>query len=130
MMIEEDDMVDDGAFGTLTIGIEGEARFVGSFAGSEYLREEEDVDGGIISSTDEVLQTPIVLATPPPTARGDWTGSIRPPKAAYADSAMPPMPPGSRGSSQEIETLRKQLPDWELEGKALVESYWENVNWM
>jgi hypothetical protein len=30
----------------------------------------------------------------------------------------------------DIEQLREQLPDWENEGRDLVASYWENVNWM
>lgn len=93
------------AFGTLTIGQDGHARFVGSFAGSEYLRSRP---GG----TDEVRDA----MTPPMTAIG-----------------MPLMglPMGvGMGGGVDIEALRSELPEWRTEGEALVKQYWDNVGWM
>jgi hypothetical protein len=127
---EEEDMV-DGAYGTLTIGAEGEARFVGSFAGSEYLREGEDRNG---ESPEEQVEASISLRTPPAAARKEWhehTQALHL-EARPANGGLPldAILPYGRGDSVDIESLREQLPDWCLEGRVLVESYWYNVNWM
>lgn len=103
--VGEEHMV-DGAFGTLTIGTEGKAKFVGSFAGSEYLGEGEE-DSGV---NERVL-------TPPLTAAGGWNMRDSP-------SDIPSV------TGLDIEELRKLLPVWNTEGKMMMESYWENVNWM
>jgi hypothetical protein len=94
---------------------------VGSFAGSEYLRDDSERDGEV-SVDGERLQTPVLgMRTPPATAGlGGWTGI-----AMERDSMS-----GIKGMSGDVEALRRLLPVWETEGKVLVESYWENVNWM
>ncbi|KAK4683662.1 hypothetical protein P7C73_g6572, partial [Tremellales sp. Uapishka_1] len=127
---EEDDVV-DSAFGTLTIGVEGEARFVGSFAGSEYLKEEEDDQ---VSSPDQLLSQPAAQETPPASADDPWTKKTTP-KAAYSESGQALhdsflVAANGRSEMSDIEALRERLPDWEKEGRDLVECYWENVNWM
>lgn len=101
---------DLGAFGTLTIGTEGEARYVGPNAGSQYLQDDDD-DGNIERS-----------ATPPvERARG---GAYADTGLALLDSIFP------AGSAFTVEELQKDLPDWDAEGRALMTSYWDNVNWM
>ena len=106
---EEDDL--DGGLGTLTIMADGEARFVGSFAGSEYLREESQEPRG---------EMPIGLATPPPSASHDSIDSVDGTRARML----------ALQKDGEVERLRSQLPIWETEGAGLVETYYENVNWM
>jgi hypothetical protein len=68
----------------------------------------------------ERLETPVIgLLTPPVTAGlPRWTGMNN------VDMI------GGKGIGGDVEGLRKRLPVWETEGKVLVESYWENVNWM
>ncbi|WVQ98275.1 hypothetical protein IAU59_005398 [Kwoniella sp. CBS 9459] len=135
----EDELV-QGAFGTLTIGEEGHAKFVGSFAGSEYLREGEASDGeGSPPPAAEIrLRTPKVLSqivngvslvTPPATAAGDWTQHQPPDTAADPSLALCSSLFGTDNTYASIEALRSELPNYDLEGRALVESYWENVNW-
>lgn len=111
----------ESTFGTLTIGSAGEARFVGSFAGSQYLGEEG-----------EKQEQPL---TPPPTST---SGFQIPPNnhsqsAEYAEGGLAlqdSMLAGGVGSVYDLENLRRLLPDWETEGQGLCASYWENVNWM
>ena len=134
----------ESALGTLTIGVEGEAKFVGSFAGSEYLQEDnEEGDGDELrpgmkvemgSSSGRGHQGN--LDTPPTSAGVGWTRNSNRQrehgKAPYSDGAialLDSLSPGSKGK-YDIEELRTRLPDWEEEGRALVDSYWENVNWM
>jgi hypothetical protein len=135
-MDEEDDTV-DSAFGTLTIGTEGQARFVGSFAGSEYLRVEADSEGGSDRSSPAQSGARFGearLATPPASARGEFPRlATAPTRAAYAEGGvalLDSLLPGGAGVVDDIERLREQLPDWEREGRELVASYWDNVNWM
>jgi hypothetical protein len=112
----------ESTFGTLTIGSAGEARFVGSFAGSQYLGEEGEEKQG-------------QLPTPPPSS---GNGFQIPPihqsqSAEYAKGGLAlqdSLLAGGVGSVYDLDGLRRQLPHWETEGKALCESYWENVNWM
>nr|XP_019004911.1 transcriptional regulatory protein [Kwoniella mangroviensis CBS 8507]OCF68372.1 transcriptional regulatory protein [Kwoniella mangroviensis CBS 8507] len=136
----EDDLV-QGAFGTLTIGEEGQARFVGSFAGSEYLKEgdESDEDGSSPMVTSNVqLGAPTVndatrhsqrppLVTPPATAAGEWNQS----QNIYGNDGLGLYSSLFAGGDVKfsLDKLRAELPDYEMEGRALVESYWENVNW-
>ncbi|WVQ79861.1 hypothetical protein IAT38_001961 [Cryptococcus sp. DSM 104549] len=129
----EDDLL-QGAFGTLTIGQEGQATFVGSFAGSEYLREGEDSGDEI----DARLQTPLPgagisnagMATPPATAAGgQWTGDDRDGDELDAGLGLHSSLFAGGDVQFDLEALRKELPDYDREGRALVESYWENVNW-
>lgn len=110
MVMDDEDEILDGALGTLTISGEGEARFVGSFAGSEYLREGEEVHEGPVENG---------LVTPPLSAT-----------AGSFDIRAIPFNPLGIVSGGDIDRLRTMLPDWEAEGKQLVETYWENVNWM
>ncbi|OCF33828.1 transcriptional regulatory protein [Kwoniella heveanensis BCC8398] len=136
----EDELV-QGAFGTLTIGEEGHAKFVGSFAGSEYLRDGEvsDEEGSPPPVADIRLRTPKIssqavngfpLVTPPATAAGDWAHqqpwlrSGADPSLALTSALF-----GTGSEHLNIEDLRAELPNYDLEGRALVESYWENVNW-
>lgn len=129
--------------------MEGEAKFVGSFAGSEYLREgvegDDDPTGGAVDGiTKSEVNSPDDgrvgggLETPPSSAALNWTGlnqnqKREMSKAAYADGALALhdsfVAAGGSGK-YDINKLRESLPDWEIEGRALVESYWENVNWM
>lgn len=113
-----------GAFGTLKIGTEGEAHFIGSFAGSEYLRGE---DGGSDPSTpSEVMRDPTYFEPSPS-------------RAAYAESALRLHDAfitggvgvaGAAGADYNIDALRNDLPNWEMEAEKILESYWNNVNWM
>ena len=127
--MEDDDMA-DGAFGTLTIGTGGEARFVGSSAGSEYLR-----DGLHYQDERSLGDGSIYFAAPLATSREQRSrrNQVASQKAPYADNTLilldsiALVPSGLPCS---IEELQGQLPEWEREGKMLVESYWENVNWM
>ncbi|WWD21698.1 hypothetical protein CI109_106184 [Kwoniella shandongensis] len=137
--VGEDELL-QGAFGTLTIGQEGQAKFVGSFAGSEYLRDGEESDDENGNGPEGHFSTPRSghnttqqnpLVTPPATARGNWAEvqqSLREedqePGLGLHSSLF------AGGELQyDIEQLRDQLPDYDLEGRALVQSYWENVNW-
>ncbi|WVN87270.1 uncharacterized protein L203_102447 [Cryptococcus depauperatus CBS 7841] len=126
---EEDDLL-QGAFGTLTVGQEGQARFVGSFAGSEYLREGDNSEDDVPISNVGVSQTAerrSGFMTPPATAQGQWA---RP----HEQLTLPGL--GLHSSlfangevKYDLDRLRAELPDYDLEGRNLVESYWENVNW-
>lgn len=116
----------ESTFGTLTIGDAGEARFVGSFAGSEYLRDGED--GNRLSNNGR-------LPTPPPTSVGGFQVPLRQIQepATYAEGGLALQDSfiaGGIGSVYDLEALRRELPDWENEGRRVCESYWDNVNWM
>ncbi|WVF69574.1 hypothetical protein IAT40_004352 [Kwoniella sp. CBS 6097] len=137
----EDELV-QGAFGTLTIGEEGHAKFVGSFAGSEYLRDGDVSDGETSPSpvADIRLRTPKIpsqainglpLVTPPATAAGEWTQHQPQYQVNQADPGLALCTSlfGSENAHLSIEALRAELPNYDLEGRSLVESYWENVNW-
>jgi hypothetical protein len=111
----------ESTFGTLTIGSAGEARFVGSFAGSEYLRDGEDKHDH--------------LPTPPPTSIDsfDIPSRPQPPAATYAEGGIAlqdSLIAGGVGAFYDLHALRRELPDWEAEGESLCNSYWDNVNWM
>ena len=93
---KEEEGIVDGNHGTLTLLPSGQARFVGSFAGSEYLREELQEHKG----------------------RSEMTGITA---SGTTDDCA---------SGEELGKLRLLLPIWETEGAGLVETYWENVNWM
>ena len=98
--------------GVLTISAEGEARFVGSFAGSEYLRDDENKETGVNATG---------LATPPSSA----TAPVFEDTDGTALEIL-----GFEQNEMTIEQFWQQLPDWETEGRFLVEMFWENVNWM
>lgn len=104
---DHDDVV-DSAFGTLTLGKGGQSRFVGSFAGSEYLRD-----------TLGEGETGEGTATPPISAIGMPMSSI--PLAIVGMKVRPGV---------DVEALRRELPDRDGEGASLVKNYWVNVNWM
>lgn len=120
------DDVTDGAFGTLTINPEGEAHFIGSFAGSQYLRDDDDTTSS--PSTPSDFHAIVNAEAPAP----DGTEQPRTRRPAYADGALALhdsfLPGGINGA--DVDTLRDQLPDWDEEGRDLMESYWEHVNWM
>ncbi|ODN79453.1 hypothetical protein L202_03431 [Cryptococcus amylolentus CBS 6039] len=114
----------EGAFGTLTMGQEGQATYVGSFAGSEYLREEA-VDEDEKNAADGPLRTP------PATAR---TAPRTLPSQEREEDFWPGL--GLHASLMaggevkwDLNSLRAELPDYEIEGRVLVAAYWENVNW-
>jgi hypothetical protein len=113
----------ESTFGTLTIGSAGEARFVGSFAGSQYLGDEGEGE----------KQEP--FPTPPPSS----TNGFQLPPINHSQSAesaegglalQDSLLAGGAGSVYDLDALRRLLPDWETEGQSLCASYWENVNWM
>lgn len=123
----------------MTIGQEGQATFVGSFAGSEYLREGEGsgdeltgsetgpgvLGGGNARGHNATEQRRQALATPPSTAEGRWSGNeeySNLPGLGLHSSLF------ARGEIK-LDKLRDELPDYDREGRALVTSYWENVNW-
>lgn len=117
-----------GAFGTLKIGTEGEAHFIGSFAGSEYLREEGGSDP---STPSEVMRDPLYFP--------DQTLGASTSRAAYADSALRLHDAfisggvgiaGVAGADYNIDALRNELPDLDRDGHIILKSYWDNVNWM
>ncbi|KAK8847607.1 hypothetical protein IAR55_005466 [Kwoniella newhampshirensis] len=136
---EEDDVL-QGSFGTLTIGQEGQAKFVGSFAGSEYLREGEESDDEDQAATESNNRTSKIgqssmqskpMVTPPTLARSEGVDGRA---SQSVDDQQPGLglhPSLFAGGEvrYDLEKLRDQLPDYDLEGRALVESYWENVNW-
>lgn len=110
----------DSAFGTLTIGRGGEARFVGSFAGSEYLKEAENDEEG-----DKGLGNG--LPTPPATAvtAGFRFGSGQ----ERSGPTAPGITIGGYMDGVDVDGLKGLLPDWE-EARELVQNYWDNVSWM
>nr|XP_019008279.1 transcriptional regulatory protein [Kwoniella pini CBS 10737]OCF47060.1 transcriptional regulatory protein [Kwoniella pini CBS 10737] len=133
----------EGAFGTLTIGEEGQAKFVGSFAGSEYLREEiESSEEGSSPSmvSNVLLQTPSnmehnggyqhPLITPPATANAE-SNRVQLGTDHHDDGLglHPDLFAGGDNQAHSLDQLRMELPDYNNEGKLLIESYWENVNW-
>ena len=160
MIMQEEEDIIKGGLGTLTISPEGNSRFVGSFAGSEYLgqpqRDEEEGqgengfserenEGSSSSPQEERLETSTAgqighighvgytgLATPPATGRGEWTGmeTAYNRLALHGASNIPGVVAGGGIGVQDVESLRAQLPEWDNEGRLLCESYWENVNWM
>lgn len=113
---------------------------MGSFAGSEYLREEGSGDELVEPETGpDVLggenphgqnatgERQKALAAPPATAESRCSRNEQ-------DSSLPRL--GLYSSlfeggevKHDLEKLRDELPDYDSEGKALVMSYWENVNW-
>jgi hypothetical protein len=136
-----------GGLGTLTISKEGEARFVGSFAGSEYLREEEDgakgdQAGSGQQATDNTAGRPqrsqrdgndVGLVTPPATAHQTVFSQDAPDLTSDGQGLTDLLLGGIFASGdikQSMNLLRQQLPEWDTEGRLLAASYWENVNWM
>ena len=117
---DDGDQVVEQAFGTLTIGLGGEARFVGSLAGSEYLNGNEPSGNGTFSPRRDPDMSG--WATPPLTAGVVSQGG--------ADLAQLELLGLATGSLDSVSALRELLPKWEDEGRGAVESYWENVNWM
>ncbi|BEI81882.1 hypothetical protein CcaverHIS002_0210420 [Cutaneotrichosporon cavernicola] len=107
-----------GAFGTLKIGTEGEAQFIGSFAGSEYLREEGQ--------------------TSEPTTPSDHMRAGDPkfyemqgapvPRAAYSETALRLHDAFLAGGRWH--RWRGCSPTSTVRGYAIIKVYWDNVNWM
>jgi hypothetical protein len=110
---EETEQEVDGTFGTLTIGPDGHAVFVGSGAGSEFLRR------------DQAIMAPLTPLKPA------YHGSLQdtPSSARSFDNPYRIMP-NSENPSLSFERLRDALPDWDSEGRTLCESYWDNVSWL
>ncbi|WVQ75829.1 hypothetical protein IAR50_005462 [Cryptococcus sp. DSM 104548] len=111
----------EGAFGTLTMGHEGQATYVGSFAGSEYLRE-EDGNGNEEDTAEGPLRTPPAtapLARPAQEREKDFWPSLGLHSSLMAGGEV----------KWDLNSLRAELPDYDIEGRVLVAAYWENVNW-
>ncbi|WVQ71091.1 hypothetical protein IAR50_000616 [Cryptococcus sp. DSM 104548] len=128
----------EAAFGMLTIGKEGQAKFVGSFAGSEYLREEKewededtnDIRAGPPQGIQRSLSgqhTSYLGQTFTPPLQNPQILSTKPDHNPVLDIHHSLLPGGE--VMYDIESLRAELPDYDAEGRSLVESYWENVNW-
>ncbi|OWZ64278.1 hypothetical protein AYX15_03919 [Cryptococcus neoformans] len=138
---EAEDELLQGAFGTLTIGHEGQAKFVGSFAGSEYLREGEgsgdeltgsETDPGVLGEENACGQNATeqrrqALATPPATAEGRWSRNEE--YNSLPSLGLHSFLLAGEEVKHDLDKLRDELPDYDREGRALVRSYWENVNW-
>lgn len=117
-MLGEDDDVVDSAFGTLTLGRGGHARYMGSFAGSEYLRDGRG-EGDDGSNGPQRPPGAGLLLTPPHSNEG------------LPMSSLPLMMAGIQvRPGVNVEHMRRMLPDWDTEGQHLVKNYWLNVNWM
>lgn len=101
------DDIAEGVLGQLKITAEGQAHYVGPFAGSEYLRN-EDSSG--------------------PSTPNERDGVHASAQGAYAN--LHDFIVGSISTNYDLERLRAELPDWDGEGHDLLEHYWENVNWM
>jgi hypothetical protein len=114
----------------LTIGNEGEARFFGSFAGSEYLRDVRDEDKG--NEGDEGnnggLQTEGEASS---SSYGLGPGSrisgLRGDEVPGDNNEVPLFDTPTQSN---LMSLQRQLPRWETEGRDLVENYFQNVDWM
>lgn len=104
------DDVAEGVLGQLKISSEGVAHYVGPFAGSEYLCNEDGTSG---RSSPDV---------------GNGTAIHASAQGAYAN--LHDFIVGSISTNYDLERLRAELPDWDTEGHDLLECYWENVNWM
>ena len=121
------DEIADHAYGTLTVGKEGEARYIGSFAGSEYLQDggdDDDVDSPVELGT---LANPSRSVTHPCDPHQSMSNTLHnEPGLVELNSLIL----YGKGSEVDLGILRDQLPNWDDEGRSMVESYWENVNWM
>jgi hypothetical protein len=100
---QSDDTVVGSTLGTLKIG-RSSARYVGRLAGSEYLHETSQ-DG----ETGE-------------------SGRSSPEKSETL--LLPDRLSGEYGWGADLANIRTRLPHWETEGRALVDIYWSNVDWM
>jgi hypothetical protein len=110
---KKDETLVENAFGLLKIGSEGESRYVGPAAGSEYLQEA----GVDLSDFEEAEPTP----------------DERDPRGVYAEGAitlMDSLLTAGPAYPYTVEQLHDLLPDWASEGSVVMESYWENVHWM
>lgn len=113
---------------------------MGSFAGSEYLREEGSGDELVEPETDPNVvggenaqghnamgRRKKALAAPPATAEGRWSRKEQD-SDLHRQGLYSSLLWGGE-VKHDLEKLRDELPDYDSEGKALVMSYWENVNW-
>lgn len=113
--VEREEMV-DGSFGTLTIGPEGQAVFVGNGAGSEFLREDQP--------------NAVDPRTPPPKRNIHQSPLQETPNSIASETIVPIDTFPFKGSTLSLERLRDSLPDWDTEGRLCCESYWDNVSWL
>ncbi|CAK9785666.1 hypothetical protein CC85DRAFT_288374 [Cutaneotrichosporon oleaginosum] len=117
-----------GAFGTLKIGTEGEAHFIGSFAGSEYLREEGQTSEPNTPSdhmrTSEFYDTQMAA----PVSRAAYSETALKLHDAFLAGGVGIA--GVAGADYNVDALRAELPDLDPEGYAILNVYWDNVNWM
>jgi hypothetical protein len=93
----------------LRSGKENVSRYVGKLAGSEYLQDlGRDGEEGLMSMSASPMPT-----RGPATVEHQRSSNI-----------------GTKRPLDGIEDIRAKLPDWETEGRALVDTYWNNVDWM
>ncbi|ORX34053.1 fungal-specific transcription factor domain-domain-containing protein [Kockovaella imperatae] len=113
------------AFGTLTMGRDGQARFIGGLAGSEYLQDGDEKP----NRGRPVFSEASGLATPPETA-----GLHVSPRFDGIDDLWEPalglVAPGRGGTNTGPRTVLGRLPSWDDEGSILVANYRDNVDWM
>jgi hypothetical protein len=117
-----------GAFGTLKIGTEGEAHFIGSFAGSEYLREEGQTSEPNTPS-DHMRAGEVFYETQgAPVSRAAYSETALRLHDAFLAGGVGIA--GAAGADYNVDALRAELPDLDREGYAILKVYWDNVNWM
>ncbi|ORY28500.1 fungal-specific transcription factor domain-domain-containing protein [Naematelia encephala] len=124
--VDEDNVV-DGAYGTLTLGAEGGARYVGSFAGSAYLRDQDEEAGGL------GIKSVLGSGRKESSSQGDDFNGPGHGSGLNSGPWSFRLPMAEVTVDQDLgqlEALRSRLPVWESEGRPLVQAYWDNVNWI
>lgn len=100
--------------GLLLLGLNGESVFVGPSAGSEFFDLADSVNHEAAWATPPTTAS---ISDPPAHTHGHFTSPIG-------------IWPSSEDPDGAFWDMRQRLPDWETEGRQLIEQYWENVNWM
>ncbi|KAJ9102363.1 hypothetical protein QFC21_002763 [Naganishia friedmannii] len=147
---DEDGMTDEEvgeiSLGTLTIGANGEAQFVGASAGSSLLHAEGPSPSG--ASTDYTSRNgPPTILHHPRLSRSSTQYITRPSALGISSPAeenlLDDFPfVGVNGNNLSLLEIWGLLPAWEAEsslansgrvadeGNRMVQAYWENVGWM
>jgi len=123
--------------GSLSIGTGGAARYVGSLAGSAYLRDREERAEAEEASTlaerwdagspekERHLGAGVRVRT---AGGGGALGSVGGVLAGAAVRGLGISTPNGEARAY-LGDIHSRLPDWE-EGRVMAEAYWDNVNWM